>query len=169
MSKKRLYLAYGSNLNLPQMSYRCPGAKIEGTSEIKDYELLFRGGKNCGYATIEPKEGGSVPVLIWSIEPMDEKRLDQYEGWPRFYGKEMLNVELGNETVSAMVYIMNEGPKAALPREEYYDTVWEGYKSAGFDTDVLKKALGKTLDLIEEQKISELEMKDSGLETGQRM
>ena len=25
---KRLYVAYGSNLNLEQMSYRCPTAKV---------------------------------------------------------------------------------------------------------------------------------------------
>ena len=41
--KGRLYIAYGSNLNLPQMERRCPGASVVGTSEVKGYELLFRG------------------------------------------------------------------------------------------------------------------------------
>ena len=36
---KRYYIAYGSNLNLPQMQGRCPGATIVGTSVIEDYRL----------------------------------------------------------------------------------------------------------------------------------
>lgn len=36
---KRLYVAYGSNLNIRQMKYRCPGAKLYGTGVIEDYEL----------------------------------------------------------------------------------------------------------------------------------
>ena len=38
---KRYYVAYGSNLNIPQMRFRCPSARIIGTSEISDYRLLF--------------------------------------------------------------------------------------------------------------------------------
>lgn len=30
---KRYYLAYGSNLNVRQMKYRCPTAKIAGTAQ----------------------------------------------------------------------------------------------------------------------------------------
>lgn len=43
MSKKpTLYVAYGSNMNLPQMALRCPTAEVVATSELKDFELLFR-------------------------------------------------------------------------------------------------------------------------------
>ena len=42
MSKKQLYIAYGSNINLEQMAYRCPHSKVVGTAEIKDYELELR-------------------------------------------------------------------------------------------------------------------------------
>ena len=55
MQKNRLYIAYGSNLNLPQMAHRCPTAKVVGASEDKGYELLFRGGRHGAVATIEPK------------------------------------------------------------------------------------------------------------------
>ena len=34
MSKTRLYIAYGSNLNLPQMEYRCPTAKVVGAGDV---------------------------------------------------------------------------------------------------------------------------------------
>ncbi len=63
MSKKQLYIAYGSNINLEQMAFRCPHSKVVRTSEIKGYELEFR-----GVATIVPKENASVPVLIWELD-----------------------------------------------------------------------------------------------------
>lgn len=39
MQKKQLYIAYGSNINLEQMAFRCPHSRVVGTSEIKDFEL----------------------------------------------------------------------------------------------------------------------------------
>ena len=77
----RRYIAYGSNLNRAQMALRCPDAKVVGTGEIKDYELLFRGNRNGAVGTVEPKKGESVPVLIWEISPRDEFNLDRYEGF----------------------------------------------------------------------------------------
>ena len=40
---KRLYVAYGSNLNFEQMKYRCPTAKLYDTGIIEGYELQFKG------------------------------------------------------------------------------------------------------------------------------
>ena len=57
---KRLYVAYGSNLNIRQMKYRCPTAKLYGVGTIEDYELQFKGQPNGAFATIAPKEGTSV-------------------------------------------------------------------------------------------------------------
>ena len=51
--KQRLYIAYGSNLNLEQMAFRCPTAKVVGKSELKDYELLFRGGRRAAETAIK--------------------------------------------------------------------------------------------------------------------
>ena len=98
----RRYIAYGSNLNRAQMALRCPDAKVVGTGEIKDYELLFRGNRNGAVATVEPKKGESVPVLIWEISPRDEFNLDRYEGYPRLYGKEMLEVEMDGKREKMM-------------------------------------------------------------------
>ena len=62
--KPTLYIAYGSNLNMPQMANRCPTAEVVGASQLKDYELLFRGSRGSAVATVEPKEGSTVPVLL---------------------------------------------------------------------------------------------------------
>jgi gamma-glutamylcyclotransferase (GGCT)/AIG2-like uncharacterized protein YtfP len=151
MKSETLYIAYGSNLNLPQMAFRCPTAKVFGTSEIKDYELLFRGGRRSSVATVEPLKGSSVPVLLWKLKEKDLQALDRYEGYPHFYRKEILPVELKEKTVQAMVYIMNGGHPLGAPSDYYLNTILEGYRSAGFDTEILEKAVDKSIRLAQEQ------------------
>ena len=151
MKKETLYIAYGSNLNLSQMAFRCPTAKVIGTSEIKDYELLFRGSRSSAVATVEPLIGSSVPVLLWKVRPKDELALDRYEGYPNFYRKELFPVELGGKSVNAMVYVMNDGHSLGAPSDYYLNTILEGYRSAGFDTDFLDQAVEKSIRLAQEQ------------------
>ena len=151
MKAETLYIAYGSNLNLPQMSFRCPTAKVVGTSEIKDYELLFRGGRKSSVATMEPLKGSSVPVLLWKLKERDLQALDRYEGYPSFYRKEILPVELKGKTIPAMVYIMNDGHPFGSPSDYYLDTIMEGYQTAGFDTEFLEQAVEKSIQLAKEQ------------------
>lgn len=139
---KRLYVAYGSNLNKEQMKYRCPTAKLYGTGEIKDYELQFKGQPNGAFATIAPKEGSSVPVAVWEIQSSDESSLDRYEGYPSHYFKQDVPVQLDGEEVNAMVYIMNLKMGFGLPSPHYYQTVYMGYNDCELDTDVLNKAVG---------------------------
>lgn len=139
---KRLYVAYGSNLNLKQMKYRCPTAKLYGTGEIENYELQFKGHSNSAFATIAPKEGSSVPVAVWEIQPRDELSLDRYEGYPSHYFKQDVPVQLDGDEVSAMVYIMNLKMNFGLPSPSYYHTVYEGYNDCELDTDILDKAVG---------------------------
>lgn len=92
--EKRYYIAYGSNLNIRQMKYRCPDARIIGTAVLRDYELLFKGSKTGAYLTIEPKEGGVVPVAVWEVSESDESALDRYEGFPVFYYKKEMKMEI---------------------------------------------------------------------------
>ena len=137
----KLYLAYGSNLNLEQMGYRCPYAVPLGTAELSGYRLLFRGGKGNAVATVEPEGKFSVPVLLWEITPRDEEALDRYEGWPNLYRKEAVTVNFEGKPVEAMVYIMNEGPPLGEPGRQYLTTIWQGYLSAGFEADPLNEAI----------------------------
>lgn len=140
---RRLYVAYGSNLNLEQMKHRCRTAKVYGKGRLQDYRLLFKGSLGNAYLTIEPKKGKEVPVVIWEIEREDELSLDRYEGYPSFYFKEDLEVELETgETVKAMVYIMTDiRTYLSLPSKSYFEAVVEGYESFGFDTKILEEAI----------------------------
>lgn len=117
MKNKQLYIAYGSNINLKQMAYRCPHSKVVGTSEIKDYELEFR-----GVATIVPNKGATVPVLIWELDERDLPVLNRYEGWPRLYRQETMSFELNGREVEGMAYLMNYG-ELSPPSPQYYNTI----------------------------------------------
>ena len=138
---KRLYVAYGSNLNIRQMQHRCPTAKLYGTGIVSDYELQFKGQPNCAFATIAPKEGSEVPVAVWEIQSQDERALDRYEGYPSHYFKQNIPVQLDGKEVDAMVYIMNLKMKFGMPSPYYYQTVLEGYHDCGLDTEVLDQAV----------------------------
>ena len=136
--KNKLYVAYGSNLNLAQMARRCPDAKVVGIGTLKNYQLTFR-----GVATIEPVDGAETPVGVWEITPRDELALDRYEGYPSYYRKETVTVDMPNGAVEAMVYIMNSG-KPSMPYQEYYNTILKGYEDVGLDTKYLQAALDDT-------------------------
>lgn len=141
-----LYIAYGSNLHLDKMAKRCPSAKIVGTSEIKDYKLTFRGEGDRSFATVEPCIGESVPILVWKITADGEKELDIYEEWPDLYRKETMEIIVDEKTVNAIIYIMNEGRPLNQPSREYYSTILEGYKSAGFDVEYLDRAVDNSIE-----------------------
>lgn len=143
---KRLYVAYGSNLNIRQMKHRCPSAKLYGTGEIENYELQFKGHSDSAFATIAPKEGASVPVAVWEIQARDEMSLDRYEGYPSHYFKQDVPVQLDGKEVNAMVYIMNLKMDFGLPSPYYYGTVYEGYNDCGLNTDVLDKAIKESAE-----------------------
>lgn len=144
---KRYYIAYGSNLNIPQMRMRCPGARIIGTSVIEDYQLLFKGSKTGSYLTIEPKAGAEVPVVVWEVTEPDEKALDRYEGYPNFYYKKEMTLDIkGIRTKKvrrreAFVYIMHEERELGIPSWYYVNTCLDGYRAFGFDEKYLFDAI----------------------------
>ena len=144
---KRYYIAYGSNMNIPQMRMRCPGARIIGTSVIKDYQLLFKGSKTGSYLTIEPMEGAEVPVVIWEVTETDEKALDRYEGYPNFYYKKEMNLDIkGIRTEKvrrrdAFIYIMHEERELGIPSWYYVNTCLDGYRAFGFNEKYLFDAI----------------------------
>lgn len=138
MGKK--YIAYGSNMDEEQMAYRCPTARLLGTAEIYGYELLFKGSLTGAYATIEPKAGGTVPVLVWEIGEVDEKHLDYFEGYPTFYYKKNLMVSVNGREETAMAYIMDERRNLGLPSQYYYDVLERAYRKFDFDMALLEHA-----------------------------
>ena len=140
----RYYMAYGSNLNKSQMRRRCPDAYPVGKTVLPNYQLVFR----RGVLTIEPKQGSSVPVVVWAISREDERSLDRYEGFPRLYYKQEFPIVFSGRSggkvkeiiTDAMAYIMTDGHPIQEPSVPYMVTCMKGYDDFGLDMTPLFEA-----------------------------
>ena len=155
MSNK-LYFAYGSNMNLNQMAFRCPDAEMIESVQVENYRLAFRG---SGVATILLEKGSRVEGVLWRISADDERSLDVYEGYPRLYGKEKIEVQLSSgQRISTMAYCMNN-PYArypATPPKGYLAGILEGCRQNGIDTKGVRAAAARTQqEVLQYQKILE--------------
>ena len=142
---EKLYFAYGSNINLEQMAYRCPAAEAVGPVILENYELLFRGNtKGNGVATIAHKEGCRVHGLLWRITPACEQSLDLYEGYPRLYEKEPVTVrDNKGRQFTVMAYVMTGDERwmsPTMPSAFYYRGIQDGYRQNGLPLSKLKQA-----------------------------
>ena len=137
----RLFAAYGVGVNRAEMAKRCPTAKLIGAAVLRNYRLTFRGTHAAAVANIEPAKGHSVPMLVWDITSTDEAALDLYEGFPHLYEKHQFRLRLDGKAVDCMAYVLRGDRSLGKPSAFYYSTVLEGYKAAGFDTEILKSAV----------------------------
>ena len=137
----RLFAAYGIGLNRIEMAKHCPTAKLLGATELKNFKLAFRGGNACAVASIVKTKGGSVPALLWEISTQDETALDRWIGMPDLYRQITAKVRLNGAAMDAYVYILIGNKPQNRPSAFYYSTLLEGYKAAGFDTEILKAAI----------------------------
>ena len=137
----RSFATYGAGLNRTEMAQHCPTAKLLGTTELSNFRLVFRGGNACAVATIEKAKGGSVPALLWEITSQDEAALDRWIGVPELYRKITVKVRLNGAAMDAFVYILIGNKPQNRPSAFYYSTLLEGYKAAGFDTEILKAVI----------------------------
>lgn len=142
--KEKLYVAYGSNINLEQMAFRCPNSEVVGTAMLQGYELQFK-----RVATIEKKENAQTPVLIWKLPKEDENVLDRFEGFPSLYRKEQVYLEVDGQEQKVMVYIMNGNHPLAESSMGYYECIQQGYIENGMDLSYLERALEQSQELAE--------------------
>jgi gamma-glutamylcyclotransferase (GGCT)/AIG2-like uncharacterized protein YtfP len=132
----KLYLAYGANLNREEMIWRCPRARPVQGVELADWQLDF-----CRHATITQKPGARLAAGIWNITDECERSLDQFEGWPTYYRKEIIEVT----GLSVMVYRMNH-VVPATPAAGYLKCLAQGYQDWNMDLDLLWQAYERAED-----------------------
>lgn len=151
--KSRFYLAYGSNLSVEQMLRRCPDAVYVGIANLHNKRLNFRGSKTGSYLTVDPAKGEMVPCLVWKVSDEDEKSLDIYEGYPKFYRKVNTKVDLYDladgdliQSIPAFYYRMDARRSIGVPSKYYLRVCFEGYKRFGFDMNVLDAAYDRAAE-----------------------
>ena len=138
----KIYVAYGSNLDVAQMAWRCPSAKKLGSGMLEGWELIYRRSYSGAYATIRKAPGKYVPVGLWKISAQNERALDRYEGYPSFYQKYDVDALVsGGKTVTGMVYIMRPDAVPGYPTEWYIDTIYRGYQDFDLDARFLADSI----------------------------
>jgi len=135
---KQFYFAYGSNMSLDNMNGRCgTGAKVIGPALLADYELTF---DKRGYANIIPQAGQQVWGVAWQIDQHCLKALDRYEGYPRMYNRQAVQVALRQQTITAIVYIEPADQSGGRPSRSYMNNrVIPGAKENGLPAEWVKK------------------------------
>ena len=108
----RSYFAYGSNMDVKQMSHRCPGATLVGPARMPGHKFVIN---SRGVATMVTDNSRAVHGILWRITESDEKSLDEYEGvrWGT-YVKVTTTVETSkSDSVSALVYVARDNTEGA--------------------------------------------------------
>lgn len=136
------YIAYGSNLDKSFLKSICPSAFLVKTLEIRDFALMFRGDGNCyAYLTPEKRDGAYFPVAIFSISEEDMHALDIRESYPYLYDKQLFDIEVGGVIVKGIIYVMKDNYEYCMPSTDYMISCSKGYKSLGFDVNILINAI----------------------------
>jgi len=116
------YFAYGSNLDVTQMTRRCPDATDPRPATLTDHDWLIN---ERGVATLEPFDGAEVHGILWRISDADLANLDRAEGVPVRYRRDRLVVSSDDGPVEAWVYIdhrIEPGPA----RDGYLERIIDG-------------------------------------------
>ncbi len=114
------YFAYGSNMDVEQMRYRCPGAKVVGTGLLKQHRFIIN---RHGVASVVPDPTQCVYGVLWHITPAHEAVLDDYEGVDEgCYYKAQVDIETANASERALIYIASDS-NPGKPRPQYMERI----------------------------------------------
>ena len=103
------------------------------------------------YLTVERHRGSTVPLGVWEVDETDEKNLDRYEGYPAFYYKKSVKLNVRSlygdreQILDAFLYIMHEERHLGLPSAQYVSVCRQGYTDFGFNEKFLRKALADSM------------------------
>jgi gamma-glutamylcyclotransferase (GGCT)/AIG2-like uncharacterized protein YtfP len=121
---KIIYFAYGANLDLRGMNFRCPGYIKIVRAMLHDYLLVFR-----GVADIEAAQGETVHGALYQLTQRHLAALDRFEGYPTLYTRKLVEVVTPEEQAyQAIVYQMTSRQGYSRPSPGYLRTILDGYR-----------------------------------------
>lgn len=127
------YFAYGSNMDLSQMTNRVGlDYRIISSGRLENYELKFNkvpkttGNQDIGYANIEFKKNSVVEGIIFEIDSIAINKLDKYECVPKHYIKKQLIVKALDKEILCEVYLAVKTREDLKPEKIYLDRLLKG-------------------------------------------
>ena len=148
-----IYFAYGSNLDIRQMTQRCPGARATGTAQLAGHRLCFPRRsmvRDCAVVSIEPSPGSVVWGVTYDLASEDLKRLDSREGYDpaapaerNHYNRVVVRVvRYRGETADAFTYVAVPQANAGEPSQSYLNQIANGAKVHGLPEDYVSLIRG---------------------------
>src|ERR1700736_6363490 len=114
----RLYFAFGSNMDVAEMSRRCPTAQAIGVARLDNHRFAI---VNPGFATVIAATGSAVHGVLWRLMSRDLNVLDAYENIATgLYGRAERPVRQGTRTLRALTYFVRD-PRPGRVRPGYLE------------------------------------------------
>lgn len=133
------YYAYGSNLSLSRMRYRCPDAEPLGPFGIRGWRLEFCGATGVANA-VEGEKEDWLEGALYKVTAACERWLDKCEGYypsaPAISTYRKIDFRIPATGEEAFMYLYNH-PKPGTPSHHYLSIIKRGYKDWGFNTEPL--------------------------------
>jgi gamma-glutamylcyclotransferase (GGCT)/AIG2-like uncharacterized protein YtfP len=144
------YFAYGSNMDMSRLSNRGVNPETRGKGTLKNWKLKFNKKASAGdwsFANIEQSEGDIVEGLVFTIKESDLKLLDKFEGAPRHYRREILEIETDREAIKCITYIAQPEHimEGLLPVKEYMDFLIKGSVLLSYEYQKMLLEIDKTI------------------------
>jgi gamma-glutamylcyclotransferase (GGCT)/AIG2-like uncharacterized protein YtfP len=122
------------------MKDRCPEHRLVGNGILKGYRWIIT---TRGYANIVKSVSDEVHGVVYEISESDEKSLDRYEGVQSgSYRKEMLKIEMGNESKECLVYV-DPVEEEGKPKEEYIERINKGISDSRLPPEYIDRYIRK--------------------------
>lgn len=144
------FLSYDINMSSSRMKRYLPNAQIACLCNLNNYELRFYDCNRKALASVEARNGKSVPAVIWRLEIEDIKLLDKMYDLENCFKKVRYQIS-GEIEIEAFGYVMRHNI-LAIPTEAYLAGLMDGYEEHEFDPTAVEDAM--TLSLL---KISSIE------------
>lgn len=107
-----IVFAYGSNMCSARLRSRVPSAASLGVGLLEGHALRFHkrsadgSGKANAFRTKDHAD--RVWGVVYEIDPQHKPRLDRAEGLGHGYDEEFVTILLGNERISAQIYVATD-------------------------------------------------------------
>lgn len=137
------YFAYGSNMNHKQMQERCPDSRFIKAVCLNNAGFRYDGRSKTwddkAVANIVSSDGEKVWGGLFEVSGNDLAELDRCEGFPKSYGKKIVQViDIEGNVYDAWVYF-RIGEIEGEPSEKYRNVVLEGANNCNLPDDYIKK------------------------------
>jgi gamma-glutamylcyclotransferase (GGCT)/AIG2-like uncharacterized protein YtfP len=132
-----LYFSYGMNTDPDQM--RQFTARPLGSARLLSHTFHF-----SVHADVRPDFNATVDGVLWLIDDETLASLDNREGYPDYYTRDLQPVNFNGEIVEAWCYAMRSDYRTPSPPSEgYLRMLHRGYEKFHVPTQQIDQALAE--------------------------